>query len=133
MNSEPYSSLLQPMVVSLNPMLGNPKSLDAREASQLWARAVVKGKMTIDHLRKEQEKLRTKKIIFSCLKCEKIFSTRHSLNYHINVIHLKTRQRYACTECDKTFPFRGSLKVHVDAVHLKLRPFSCEKLSLIHI
>ena len=49
--------------------------------------------------------------VYSCLKCEKIFSTPHGLEVHARRSH-NGKRPYACELCNKTFGHEISLSQH---------------------
>eukprot|EP00095_Tigriopus_kingsejongensis_P011069 maker-scaffold23_size669530-snap-gene-3.13 protein:Tk11069 transcript:maker-scaffold23_size669530-snap-gene-3.13-mRNA-1 annotation:"growth factor independent 1 transcription repressor" len=63
--------------------------------------------------------------IYSCMKCEKIFSTPHGLEVHARRAH-NGKRPYACELCNKTFGHEISLTQH-RAVHNSEKTFSCKQ------
>jgi len=61
----------------------------------------------------------------NCIYCNKNFSTSHSLNRHIRMIHLGVR--FNCQFCDYQSTNKSYLSLHIDNVHLKLMPFQCDQ------
>lgn len=59
-----------------------------------------------------------------CPECNRAFSLKGSLNYHISAVHLKIK-KFECGKCARAFPTRQDVKVHLDAVHRKLKKFPC--------
>ena len=49
--------------------------------------------------------------VYSCMKCEKIFSTPHGLEVHARRSH-NGKRPYACELCNKTFGHEISLSQH---------------------
>ena len=49
--------------------------------------------------------------VYSCMKCEKIFSTPHGLEVHARRSH-NGKRPYACESCNKTFGHEISLTQH---------------------
>lgn len=64
-------------------------------------------------------------IIFSCVKCDKIFSTPHGLEVHARRSHSGKRP-FACELCNKTFGHEVSLSQH-RAVHTAEKTFECKQ------
>ncbi|XP_059094186.1 zinc finger protein 358-like isoform X2 [Tigriopus californicus] len=60
--------------------------------------------------------------IYSCMKCDKIFSTPHGLEVHARRAH-NGKRPYACELCNKTFGHEISLTQH-RAVHNSEKTFS---------
>ncbi|TRY62948.1 hypothetical protein TCAL_07275 [Tigriopus californicus] len=63
--------------------------------------------------------------IYSCMKCDKIFSTPHGLEVHARRAH-NGKRPYACELCNKTFGHEISLTQH-RAVHNSEKTFSCKQ------
>ncbi|XP_035706217.1 zinc finger protein Gfi-1 isoform X2 [Folsomia candida] len=63
--------------------------------------------------------------IFSCVKCDKIFSTPHGLEVHSRRSH-NGKRPFACHLCNKTFGHEISLTQH-RAVHNVEKVFSCNQ------
>ena len=58
----------------------------------------------------------------ACHICEKTFKTRHTLEIHIQSIHLGVK--YTCDLCDAEFTQKKSLKKHIESVHEKIK-YAC--------
>lgn len=56
--------------------------------------------------------------LYSCMKCEKMFSTPHGLEVHSRRTH-HGKKPYACELCNKTFGHEVSLSQHRYVVNLK--------------
>ena len=56
---------------------------------------------------------------YNCDKCEKIFSHKTSLNYHIKSAHMNVR--YHCDKCEKSFSHKTTLNAHIKSVHKNVR------------
>ncbi|KAK8770303.1 hypothetical protein V5799_013232, partial [Amblyomma americanum] len=63
--------------------------------------------------------------VYSCLKCDKMFSTAHGLEVHARRSHSGKRP-FACELCNKTFGHEVSLSQH-RAVHTSERTFECKQ------
>ncbi|KAM3962731.1 zinc finger transcription factor senseless-2 [Aphomia sociella] len=63
--------------------------------------------------------------VFSCVKCEKIFSTPHGLEVHARRSH-NGKRPFACEQCSKTFGHEISLTQH-RAVHSVEKVFECKQ------
>ncbi|KAG8182563.1 hypothetical protein JTE90_007300 [Oedothorax gibbosus] len=63
--------------------------------------------------------------VFSCVKCDKMFSTPHGLEVHARRSH-SGRRPFACELCNKTFGHEVSLTQH-RAVHTAERTFECKQ------
>lgn len=63
--------------------------------------------------------------VFSCIKCDKMFSTPHGLEVHARRSHSGKRP-FACEMCNKTFGHEVSLSQH-RAVHTAEKTFECKQ------
>ncbi|KAG8197735.1 hypothetical protein JTE90_006785 [Oedothorax gibbosus] len=63
--------------------------------------------------------------VYSCVKCDKMFSTPHGLEVHSRRSH-SGRRPFACELCSKTFGHEVSLSQH-RAVHTAERTFECKQ------
>ncbi|KAL5282476.1 GFI1B family protein [Megaselia abdita] len=63
--------------------------------------------------------------LYSCMKCEKMFSTAHGLEVHSRRTH-HGKKPYACDSCNKTFGHAVSLTQH-RAVHNIEKVFECKQ------
>ncbi|XP_023294802.2 zinc finger protein sens [Lucilia cuprina] len=63
--------------------------------------------------------------LYSCMKCEKMFSTPHGLEVHSRRTH-HGKKPYACELCNKTFGHEVSLSQH-RAVHNVEKVFECKQ------
>ncbi|CAO1368577.1 unnamed protein product [Diamesa hyperborea] len=63
--------------------------------------------------------------VYSCIKCEKMFSTPHGLEVHARRSH-NGKRPYACELCNKTFGHEISLSQH-RAVHNVEKVFECKQ------
>ncbi|XP_054720901.1 zinc finger protein Gfi-1b-like [Uloborus diversus] len=63
--------------------------------------------------------------VYSCVKCDKMFSTPHGLEVHSRRSH-SGRRPFACELCSKTFGHEVSLSQH-RAVHTAERSFQCKQ------
>ncbi|KAG5677600.1 hypothetical protein PVAND_007344 [Polypedilum vanderplanki] len=64
--------------------------------------------------------------VYSCIKCEKMFSTPHGLEVHARRSHNGKRRPFACELCNKTFGHEISLSQH-RAVHNVEKVFECKQ------
>ncbi|XP_074600374.1 uncharacterized protein LOC141854548 [Brevipalpus obovatus] len=64
-------------------------------------------------------------LVFSCIKCDKMFSTPHGLEVHVRRSHSGKRP-FACELCNKTFGHEVSLSQH-RAVHTAEKTFECKQ------
>lgn len=64
-------------------------------------------------------------LVFSCVKCDKMFSTPHGLEVHARRSHSGKRP-FACELCNKTFGHEVSLHQH-RAVHTADKSFECKQ------
>ncbi|RWS13696.1 hypothetical protein B4U79_00865 [Dinothrombium tinctorium] len=64
-------------------------------------------------------------LVFSCIKCDKMFSTPHGLEVHVRRSHSGKRP-FACELCNKTFGHEVSLTQH-RAVHTTEKTFECKQ------
>uniref|UniRef100_T1IWM3 C2H2-type domain-containing protein n=1 Tax=Strigamia maritima TaxID=126957 RepID=T1IWM3_STRMM len=63
--------------------------------------------------------------VYSCIKCEKMFSTPHGLEVHARRSH-NGKRPFACELCNKTFGHEVSLSQH-RAVHSAEKSFECKQ------
>ncbi|XP_023216181.1 zinc finger protein Gfi-1-like [Centruroides sculpturatus] len=63
--------------------------------------------------------------VYSCVKCDKMFSTPHGLEVHARRSHSGKRP-FACELCNKTFGHEVSLSQH-RAIHTAERSFECKQ------
>lgn len=63
--------------------------------------------------------------LYSCMKCEKMFSTAHGLEVHARRTH-HGKKPFACELCNKTFGHEVSLSQH-RAVHNVEKVFECKQ------
>ncbi|XP_018319630.1 zinc finger protein Gfi-1b isoform X2 [Agrilus planipennis] len=63
--------------------------------------------------------------VYSCIKCEKMFSTPHGLEVHARRSH-NGKRPFACELCNKTFGHEISLSQH-RAVHNAEKVFECKQ------
>ena len=62
---------------------------------------------------------------FPCEFCQKIFSTKYVLAYHIKSEHLGIKKTYLCPTCGKSFSQKNSYLQHAN-VHMGIRPYQCD-------
>ena len=60
---------------------------------------------------------------FSCVRCNKTFSTKHNLRHHITAVH--EGRKFKCTMCSHEFKSKSGLEYHVK-VHKGEYEFKCE-------
>lgn len=72
-----------------------------------------------------QRSIHTGILPYRCQKCKACFLQRRSLNSHMRHVHLE-KQRYTCNECKSTFGRLESLKLHKLTIHDGLRPYVCQ-------
>ncbi len=72
-----------------------------------------------------EEEVDSKLKLFPCFLCTETFTTKKSLNKHIE-LH-KTEKGFACPQCDheRYFCTKMSVARHINTVHKKLKPFLC--------
>lgn len=63
--------------------------------------------------------------VYSCIKCEKMFSTPHGLEVHARRSH-NGKRPFACELCNKTFGHEVSLSQH-RAIHNSEKSFECKQ------
>ncbi|GAB6024886.1 Zinc finger protein Gfi-1b, variant 2 [Chamberlinius hualienensis] len=63
--------------------------------------------------------------VYSCIKCEKMFSTPHGLEVHARRSH-NGKRPFACELCNKTFGHEVSLSQH-RAIHNAEKSFECKQ------
>ena len=61
---------------------------------------------------------------YRCLQCETSYSQRSKLNFHVKLVHDKTKDTQ-CTYCDKTFSTKEGKKRHESVVHMGAKPYEC--------
>ena len=59
-----------------------------------------------------------------CDICNKIYTTKVGLNYHVSSEHKKIK--YPCNQCDYQATTKGSLKKHIESVHEKIK-YTCNQ------
>jgi uncharacterized Zn-finger protein len=64
-----------------------------------------------------------KKVIYRCDRCQKQFTNRRALTYHLNS-HFGLKP-FACVECGKGFSQKSHLNVHKKVVHMRAKPHVC--------
>ena len=52
---------------------------------------------------------------FFCSECTFVSDIKHSLNRHVNSVHL--HMRFSCTQCEKDFSRNNALKRHIRSIH----------------
>ncbi|KDR15247.1 Zinc finger and BTB domain-containing protein 48 [Zootermopsis nevadensis] len=62
---------------------------------------------------------------FKCKVCNKLFTRKIYLTYHLKDVHCKTRYLRKCEECCARFISISGLKMHMQTVHEPLRTYSC--------
>lgn len=62
---------------------------------------------------------------FPCEFCDKVFSTKYVLAYHIKSDHLGMKRTYLCPTCGKSFSQRNSYLQHAN-VHMGIKPYQCD-------
>ena len=74
----------------------------------------------------EIQKSKNSKKTLLCEKCNKLFSTKHSLKDHINFIHNNYRP-FKCLfpNCDKEYLVEAKLITHL-RTHIGIKPFICQ-------
>ena len=55
--------------------------------------------------------------ILSCEVCDKTFSDKYKLKYHVLDLHIESSRGYPCKSCDKTFLLSRNLEIHNETVH----------------
>lgn len=65
-------------------------------------------------------------LLFTCSKCDKIFSTPHGLEVHVRRSHSGNKRPFACILCNKTFGHEISLTQHQN-VHSSDKSFRCKQ------
>ena len=66
---------------------------------------------------------------FVCDRCERKFSTKHSLNVHISSVH----QEQACKFCAETFSSARTLSSHMSDKHADLADIKCNQCSKVFV
>lgn len=80
-------------------------------------------------LLENNSKVKSKK--FSCNQCNKLLSTKYSLEKHLASIHRdltseKTVKMYKCTECPYSTPRSYTLSYHM-SIHTGVKPYKCDQ------
>jgi len=73
-------------------------------------------------IQKTQERTTTKGKLYKCKLCEKCFTGRSHLNYHLRT-HTGEKP-FKCTRCEKCFTSNGYLKIH-ERIHTVGKSFKC--------
>ena len=63
---------------------------------------------------------------FNCNDCGKVFSYKHTLNWHIIKVH-EENNNFQCNICNSSFSQRSQLNVHIESVHRGMKPFKCNE------
>ncbi|XP_062550849.1 zinc finger protein 33B-like isoform X2 [Armigeres subalbatus] len=61
----------------------------------------------------------------SCKECNRSFSTKRQLNYHVKVSHDGRSLEYFCQHCNYKVYNKRSLMFHVRSTHTDKRPYKC--------
>ena len=62
-----------------------------------------------------------------CVLCDTNFTTKSSLDSHIQAKHFKGLKTFQCNFCSHSFSFERYLKLHIEAVHnSKPKVFRCD-------
>merc|ERR1712150_197462 len=61
---------------------------------------------------------------FQCDQCEYRANSTHTINNHVNAVHLKLKP-YSCTECETKFSHESTLKLHIKSVHDQVKDQRC--------
>lgn len=62
---------------------------------------------------------------FACDKCDKKFSTKYVLSYHIQSEHMGMKKSFLCMTCGKSFTQKGTYLQHAN-IHLGIKPYICD-------
>ena len=63
-----------------------------------------------------------------CDLCEKIFSSNHYLQHHVNYVH-SDEKNFNCQSCNKSFKAPNHLKLHVQRIHNNNKRYFCNQCS----
>ena len=61
---------------------------------------------------------------YRCSQCQKSYSQRSKLNFHVKLVHDKTKDTQ-CSYCDKTLSTKEGKRRHETVVHMGAKPFEC--------
>ena len=62
-----------------------------------------------------------------CVLCDTNFTTKSSLDAHVQAKHFKGLKTFQCNFCSHSFSFERYLKLHIEAVHnSKPKVFRCD-------
>ena len=62
---------------------------------------------------------------FACQVCDKRYSTKYVLDYHVKSEHMGMKKSFICPICGKSFTQKGSYRQHAN-VHAGFRPYVCD-------
>ena len=65
------------------------------------------------HIQTVHEKMRP----FKCQQCNKSFTCKRNLQYHIQIDHEKIIKPFKCQQCVKSFSSKRYLQLHIQTVH----------------
>jgi len=65
----------------------------------------------------EVKPYKRKKRKYSCSKCDKILSSKQSLDAHVEKIHHFVYDSFKCDKCDKIYSCKANLERHMNAEH----------------
>ena len=80
-------------------------------------------------LQKQQKKKSDKKT-FECNLCQKMFSLKGNMNFHIKRVHEKLKP-FPCDRCDKFFLTEGRVRTHKEISHDKVKKVQCNICNLM--
>lgn len=66
---------------------------------------------------------------YLCWICpsKKTYKSKSTLYLHMRTKH--TEEKFECNDCKLKFQFKHSLEYHINKVHLKIKPYACDKCS----
>ena len=62
---------------------------------------------------------------FTCQVCDKSYSTKYVLDYHIKSEHMGMKKSFKCPICGRSFTQKSSYRQHAN-VHAGIRPYICD-------
>ena len=75
---------------------------------------------------KTRSRTKTKEKPFKCKLCQKSYSSRPALGFHIRYYHADPNDKPSCPFCQKRYASKTALKYHIASFHTKVKPLKCD-------